>query len=173
MPDQPDADVIVIDLEEADPSFQDEVARRRGAERIKLCYACGACGARCPVQDQNPDFDPRRLIRMVVLGLWQELLTGPLIWLCAACYTCQETCPEKVGFTEAVFALKNMAVEAGHFPPTMAAQPELLRRHGRLYEITDFENQKRTELDLPRIEEKPEHFQVLLDCLQIKAGEKT
>lgn len=157
-----------IDLDRADPDFKDEVARRPGAEQIKLCYACGACSARCPIGELDPGFDPRRLIRLVVLGLRHEVLKSPLLWLCSTCYTCQETCPEGVDFTEVLFVLKNMAAEAGHFPPTLAAQIDLLKDHGRLYEVGDFENQKREELGLPGIEERPEHFRALLKDFQLE-----
>ncbi|MBU2550287.1 MAG: 4Fe-4S dicluster domain-containing protein [Proteobacteria bacterium] len=155
-----------IDLDRADPGFKHEVARRRGAEGIKRCYACGACSARCPVGELNPDFDPRRLIRLVVLGLRDEVLSSPLLWVCSTCYTCQETCPEGVDFTEVLFVLKNMAVEAGCFPPTLGAQVELLKNHGRLYEITDFENEKRAELGLPPLDERPDDFLALLKDFQ-------
>lgn len=158
-----------FDLDQIDPYFKHEAAGRRGAENIKLCYACGACSARCLVSELNPDFDPRRLIRLVVLGLKKEVINSPLLWFCSTCYTCQETCPEGAGFTEALFALKNMAVEAGHFPPSMTAQVDLLKKHGRLYEISDFENGKRRELGLPTLTEQPDHFQVILKQFRPKA----
>jgi len=156
-----------FDLNRADPDFKHAVAGRPGAENISRCYACGACSARCPVGDLNPEFDPRRLIRLVVLGLKEEVLSSPLLWFCSTCYTCQETCPEGVDFTEVLFALKNMAAEAGFFPPSMSAQVDLLRKHGRLYEVTDFENEKRRDLGLPELTEKPEHFQTILEHFQL------
>ena len=61
--------MMEIDLNRADPGFKHELARHNGAEHIKRCYACGACSAVCPVGEINPDFDPRRLIRLIVLGL--------------------------------------------------------------------------------------------------------
>ena len=160
-----------IDLDRADPEFRHEVARRHGAEQIARCYACGACSIRCPISEIEPDFDPRRLIRLVLLGLREEVLSSPLLWLCSTCFTCQETCPEGVDFTEVMFVLKNMAVEAGHVPPALGMQPDLLRAHGRLYEITDFENEKRSELGLPELTERPEHFRVLLKTEEPDRGE--
>lgn len=157
-----------FDLNKSDPAFKDELAARRGAEEIKTCYSCGACSARCPVGELHPDFDPRRLIRLVILGLREEVLSSPLLWLCSTCFTCQETCPQGVNFTEVLFALKNMAVEEGCFPPAMALQPELLKDHGRLYEITEFENKKRAELGLPELEERPDHFRTLLMSFELK-----
>lgn len=162
-----------IDLNGADARFKHEVARRRGGEHIKRCYACGACSARCPVGDVYGDFDPRRLIRLILLGLKDEVLKSPMIWFCSTCFTCQETCPQGVNFTEVLFALKNMAAEAGYFPPAMTAQADLLRDHGRLYEITAFENEKRAGLGLPELPECPDHFRHILEAfkLVIKEGD--
>jgi heterodisulfide reductase subunit C len=160
----------VIDLDRSDWEFAALVARTPGGSNVALCYACGACSARCPVEKAEPDFDPRRFIRLVVLGQKEQVLQDPMIWHCSTCFTCQETCPEGVGFTEVMFALKNLAAAAGHHPPGLKAQVELLKEHGRLYEIGEFENQKRAELGLPEIPERPEHFQVLLDRFEPAGG---
>jgi heterodisulfide reductase subunit C len=121
------------------------------------------------VGEQDPNFDPRRLIRRIILGLRDEVLGSRLPWRCSTCFTCQETCPQKVGFTEVLFVVKNLAAEEGRFPPGLSAQPELLREHGRLYEITEFENEKRTELGLPPLDERPQDFQALLKDLKLGA----
>lgn len=160
-----------IDLDRADPGFKHDVARRHGAEQIKRCYTCGVCSASCPVGANNPDFDPRRLIRLVVLGQKEEVLRSPLLWYCSTCYTCQEACPEGVNFTEVCFVLKNMAAEAGYQPPSMNAQVGLLKEHGRLYEVGEFENENRKELGLPEIEERPGHYRAMLETFKLGHGE--
>ena len=164
--------LVELDLNSLDPEFKRRVAARPGGQGLMRCYACGACSARCPISELHEDFDPRRMIRLVILGAEKEVLAASHLWFCATCFTCQETCPQGVGFTEVLFALKNMAVEAGCFPPALAAQPELLKTHGRLYEISEFENKKRGELGLPPLPERPGHFQVLLKNFRPRAGEE-
>jgi heterodisulfide reductase subunit C2 len=161
----------VIDLDNIDYRFKHDVAAHHGGEAVKRCFACGACSARCPVGEHHPDFDPRGLIRRIILGLKQEVLNNPVLWLCSTCFTCQETCPQGVGFTEVMFALKNMATEEGHFPPAMKAQVSLLKDHGRLYEMGEFENRKRTELGLPELIEAPDHFRVILHDFNLATKE--
>ena len=167
-----DANAREIDLNRIDNSFAREVAGRHGGEHISLCYACGACSARCPVGELDPEFDPRRLIRMVILGLKEQVLQNAALWHCSTCFTCQETCPQQVNFTEVLFALKNMAAEKGYFPAGMNAQADLLKTHGRLYEIGEFENDKRRELGLPELEEKPGHFKIILKNFRLSNKEE-
>ena len=149
-------------LSDCDPEFCFEVAAHPGGENILSCFACGSCSGGCPVSRHVADYDPRRLIRLVVLGCREELLSSPLIWLCSGCYACQEVCPQQVCFTDALTALKNLAVRAGYAPPASKVLTRLLADHGRLLEVGEFENQKRAELGLPPVREVPEPFQAIL-----------
>jgi heterodisulfide reductase subunit C len=97
-----------------DAGFKSQVASRLGGANVKACFACGACTGGCPVSDVDPEFDPRKLIRMVVLGMKDALLKSPLIWYCQLCNTCSFVCPQDVRFSEAMGVLREMAVEEGY-----------------------------------------------------------
>ena len=58
-----------IDSKELDSRFKYDVAGHPGGENIKLCFACGTCTAGCPVSDVDPEYNPRKIIREVLLGL--------------------------------------------------------------------------------------------------------
>ncbi|MBW2058857.1 MAG: 4Fe-4S dicluster domain-containing protein [Deltaproteobacteria bacterium] len=143
-------------VEELVYNFKDEISREPGGEHIKRCYSCGTCTAGCPVREVTDRYNPRRIIRMALLGMRGEVLSSDFIWLCSACYTCYERCPQDVRIPELMTALKNIAAREGHIPPPLLAQVDLLEEHGRLYEIGEFENQKRRGLGLPEIEENPQ-----------------
>ncbi len=151
-----------INLNETDPAFMERVAQMPGGEGIKSCYACKACSAACPVGPLQHEYDPRKLIRMAVLGLRREILESNVIWLCSSCYGCHEVCPQDVRLTDVLFAIKNLAASEACLPPGLSGQKNLLRQHGRLYEITDFENEKREKLGLPPIQEHAEDYDALL-----------
>lgn len=137
-----------------DPELAREVRAEPGGAQIDLCIACGRCTATCPVQRENPAFNPRRIVRMAVLGLADEVLHSDFVWLCAGCYSCRERCPQGVLVTDLMVALKNIAVRRGIVHPSLRAQIAELRRFGRLYEVEPF-NKKRGKLGLPPLEDRP------------------
>ncbi len=149
-------------INDFNPCFKDRVAQQPGGEGIRACFGCKACTSACQVEAVDKRYDPRKIIRMILLGMEKEVLESDFLWLCSSCYGCHEVCPQNVRFTEVMFALKNLAVAEACIPPGLTAQRNLLKEHGRLYEVTDFENEKREKLGLPRIVEHPEDYAGLL-----------
>lgn len=132
-----------------DPQFKFEIAGRPGGENIKVCFRCGICTASCPVREIDETYNPRKIIRMALLGMRQEVLKSDFIWLCSTCYTCAERCPQGVSFTDVINAIKNIAAEEGYIHPALKMQAELLQKQGTLYEIDDFDNRRRKKIGLP------------------------
>ncbi len=105
---------MAIDEQTMNSRFKYEVTARPGAENLTACFSCGVCTASCPVSEVEPDYNPRQLVRMIVWGLREELLSSDLIWLCNSCYSCYAHCPQDVKFTDVVTVLREMAVEEGY-----------------------------------------------------------
>jgi len=139
-------------VEKLSPRFKYEVAEEPGGEDIKFCFACGICTASCPIREIDEGYNPRRIIRMVLLGMKQRVLSSHFIWFCSSCYACTERCPQGVRFTDVMNAIKNLAVKQGYIPASFAQQIDILKRFGRLYEIDDFDNKKRAGFGLPKVE---------------------
>ncbi len=157
----------LVESSQLDPGFKYEIAEEPGGEHIRRCFSCGTCTAGCPVRVVTERYNPRKIIRMALLGLKEEVLSSDFIWLCSSCYTCYERCPQDVRITELMNAIKNIAVREGHIPPALRAQVDLIRSHGRLIEIGEFDNEKRTELGLPAIHEKPQDMARILEATGI------
>jgi heterodisulfide reductase subunit C len=155
----------MIESENLDPNFKFLIASKPGGENIKKCFSCGTCTAGCPVREVTDRYNPRRIIRMAILGMKKEVLSGPFIWLCSSCYTCYERCPQDVRIPELMNAIKNIAVREGYLPPAMKTQLDILSSHGRLLEVTDFENEKRKESGLPLLQGKTQDVKKILDRL--------
>ena len=140
-----------IDLSRSDPDLKKKLANQPGGEKISACFMCRTCTASCPITAVNDKFNPLRIIRMALYGLKEEVLSSDFVWLCSSCYACQERCPQGVSITEFMTLLKNMALEAGHAPPGIKAQREIICQGGRVYPLDDFDNKKRKKVGLPEL----------------------
>ncbi|MBN2534365.1 MAG: 4Fe-4S dicluster domain-containing protein [Spirochaetales bacterium] len=143
-------------INEQDTKFKYDVAREAGGENITLCFACGLCTASCPVSEIDADYNPRKIIRMVLLGMRQRVLSSDFIWLCTQCYTCQAHCPQKVNFSDVMKALRSMAVREGYVTPAFME---------RIKEIDSFMQKLRHEMVMTIVDRKnketdirPEHI---------------
>jgi heterodisulfide reductase subunit C len=141
----------MIILNEQDTKFKYEVAEEPGGENIKLCFACGLCTASCPVADIDPEYNPRKIIRMVILGMRKEVLSSNFPWLCTQCYTCQAHCPQNVKFSDVMKALRNMAVREGYVHPSFLEQ---------IKEIDSFSQKLRHQMVLSIVGKKSEEMKV-------------
>ncbi len=86
---------------EREVSTDEESCRLMGArsDRFKpnpywgdLCLTCGSCAAGCPLSGVD-GLDPRKAVRMVVLGLENDLIDSQWPWKCTLCGRCEEACP--------------------------------------------------------------------------------
>jgi len=103
-----------INSKDLDGRFKFDVAAQPGGENIKLCFACGTCTATCPVAEIDDEFDPRKIIRQVLLGMRREVLSSSVIWRCVQCYACSAKCPQNVKFRDVMRALRDMAAKEGY-----------------------------------------------------------
>lgn len=141
----------VIDVSELDPNFKHEITKEPGGENLKACFACGTCSASCPVREIDERYNPRKIIRMAILGMRDRVLQSDFIWLCSTCYTCEERCPQNVRVTDVINAIKNIAAKEGYIHPAFRTQAELIGGSGRLYEMEEFDNKRREKMGLPKL----------------------
>lgn len=104
------------------PSFKDEIASEPGGEMVELCFSCGTCVAACPVRWVEEKYNPRRLIKMAVLGMRKKVLSSPLIWLCSACDLCYRRCPKGIRISDLIKAFRSISVREGYEPDRAVAQ---------------------------------------------------
>ena len=111
-----------VAVRQLDLSFRDEIANHPGGENIRRCFACGTCAAGCPVTEVDSEYNCRRIIRQILFGMREEVLSSPLIWLCLICYRCYVRCPQKVNFTDIMRVLRYLAVKENRVSPKIYEQ---------------------------------------------------
>ena len=104
-------------VDRPDRHFEQEVVAEPGGENLYRCYSCGTCASACLVRRVNPDFNPRLILRRVMLGMRKEVLASPVVWLCSACDLCYSLCPQQIHISELMKAIRNIAIREGYEPP--------------------------------------------------------
>ncbi|MBU0729731.1 MAG: 4Fe-4S dicluster domain-containing protein [Proteobacteria bacterium] len=103
-----------ITSKEINSAFSAEVTALPGGEYLNRCFSCGACSGICPVSQAIHDFDPRKIIHMVRMGLKDKILASDLLWFCSKCRSCVFVCPQDVRFAEIMAALRQMALKEAY-----------------------------------------------------------
>lgn len=90
------------------PDLLEEI-KRYGSANVEACFNCGNCTAMCPLSTDEAPF-PRKMIRMVQVGLREELLGSSEMWLCYYCGECTDTCPRQAEPGEFVASARRYVV---------------------------------------------------------------
>lgn len=153
----------IIKLSKEDQKFKYEVSEEPGGENIKACFACGVCTGSCPISDIDEEYNPRKIIRMILLGMKKEVLSSNLIWMCALCYNCSFHCPQDVKFANVMEALRNIAVREGYVDPSFLKAIE---------EIDNLSQKVRLEMVNEVVKKKDKKVKLNLKELLAKAVKK-
>ncbi len=120
-------------------SFVKEVEKLHGGEEILNCIQCGLCAGSCPTR-YSMDYSPTQIIKMIHLGMREEVLSSSAIWTCSMCYTCASRCPRTVDITTLMMSLRTLSLqEKFEDENTVEAKFhrsffEIIRKYGRLHE---------------------------------------
>lgn len=157
-----------IKMGDLDPEFKSEISKVPGIEKIKLCFQCGTCTADCPIARFSEIYSPRKIMRMTQLGMKDRLLSSEALWLCAACFTCVDHCPQGVDIAGVVRTLRNMAVKEGVIPDVFRELINNILKTGYAYRIPELRLKKRVEKGLPPLPEaNVEDVAKLFDVLAV------
>ena len=138
-----------IQAREFDPHFKREISKMHGGEKLKRCFQCGTCTSDCPIARFSDSYRPRTIIRMAQLGLRDRVLSSDTLWLCAACFTCTDRCPQNVEVASVIRILRNAAVQRGVVPPVFKELGSSILESGVAYRIPELRLKKREEIGLP------------------------
>ncbi len=74
---------------------------------VDSCLSCGACASGCPASSLA-DMDPRKFVRMLSLGLDEQVMASNWVWMCTLCNRCVPVCPMKIDIPGLVYNLRNL-----------------------------------------------------------------
>jgi len=138
-----------VKISDVNMQFKNEVKKIPGGERLMMCFQCGTCTADCPIARFSDSYRPRKILRMAQLGLKDRVLSSDQLWLCAACYTCVDHCPQDVEISSVIRALRNIAVREGYMPHVFKELAGAILETGLAYKIPELRLKKRQEMGLP------------------------
>jgi excisionase family DNA binding protein len=75
-----------------------------------VCVTCGSCAGACPLSGTG-GMDPRKMVRMAVLGLEDDILDSQWLWKCTLCGKCEKACPQNVAIVALVCRIRGLAEE--------------------------------------------------------------
>lgn len=94
---------------DSNPEFTNKV-KKISRTISHMCFQCGTCTGSCPSAPRS-SYRIRLFMRRQVMGLEEEALTDPDLWLCTTCYSCTDRCPRDIAPTDAIMAMRNLAFQ--------------------------------------------------------------
>ena len=64
-------------------------------QNLMSCYQCGKCSSGCPSADRMDNI-PSQFIKMLQLGMEEEVEKSNTPWVCLTCFICTVRCPKGI-----------------------------------------------------------------------------
>jgi heterodisulfide reductase subunit C len=120
--------MTTINYSKATSEIKDKVPLRKYKVELDACLACGTCSAGCPIAGMS-GFDPRKMVRMVLMGKTQEIIDSNLPWLCTMCGKCEYACPMGINIAGLTRTLRG-AVDRDKVPKSIQSGIDLCIKSG-------------------------------------------
>jgi len=134
-------------LSDTNPEFTQKILKT-SRTIANMCYQCGTCTGSCPSAPRS-SYRIRLFMRRCVLGLEDEALTDPDLWLCTTCYSCTDRCPRDIAPTDVIMAMRNLAFLRDIVPKNFLQTVQLIYNSGHGVPNNDVNRAARTKLGLP------------------------
>jgi len=134
--------------DQSNPDFTKETEKLAGS-MAHMCYQCGTCTGGCPSAPRST-YRIREFMRRGVLGLEEEALTDPDLWLCTTCYSCTDRCPRDLAPTDVIMAMRNLAFRRDIVPVNFLKTVQAIYASGHGVPNNDTNRAAREKLGLTR-----------------------
>lgn len=72
-----------------------------------FCLTCGICSSSCPASGID-GFDPRKFVRMIALGMEDQLVESRWPWICTMCAKCENVCPMDIDIPDLIRNVRSL-----------------------------------------------------------------
>ncbi len=96
-----------IDLSGIRTTVKKEIEKNFPDARLDYCLTCGLCASGCPATGIE-GLDPRKFLRLLVLGQDEEILKSNWIYACTMCARCRYACPMGIDVGRIVYEIRRM-----------------------------------------------------------------
>ena len=125
--------MAIAELEQAvsiNRDFQESLYQLPDGEKFKVCIQCGTCSGICPF-GFCMDYTPRKIIALLRMGEFNEVLRSDNTWMCVSCYACAQACPQQIPLTSGLMTrLKEEMLLAGKIPRELQDALRNSQRYG-------------------------------------------
>lgn len=134
--------------DQSNPEFTKDVEKLSGT-MAHMCFQCGTCTGGCPSAPRST-YRIREFMRRGVLGLEEEALNDPDLWLCTTCYSCTDRCPRDLAPTDVIMAMRNAAFKRDIIPVNFLKTVTAIYSSGHGVPNNDVNRAAREKLGLTR-----------------------
>lgn len=166
--------IDLMTMAKSNKELQKKILSRLWEFHPDKCFQCMRCTSGCTAL-KLLELKPHEIMKLVGLGLGDDLVASDVIWTCATCLKCTQRCPQKTSPYHVIMALRSLAVEREATVPEayLKAVSQILENglSKTIQKITThkMETFDRTSLKLPEISTPQESFQtVFLKALEEK-----
>jgi len=72
-----------------------------------VCLTCAMCSSACPISGID-NFDPRKMVRMVSLGMVAQVVQSKWPWICTLCGKCEQCCPMGIDIADLTRQIRSL-----------------------------------------------------------------
>jgi heterodisulfide reductase subunit C len=147
-----------------DKEFSERI-KAAGGDSLEYCFQCGTCTGSCPSGRRTP-YRIRQIVRKTNIGLKDEVITDPTLWMCTTCYACQERCPREIKIVDVVKLARNEAAKAGFMAPAHKMTGTFVIKTGHGVPINDATMELRKRVGLGELPPTTHSFPGALEEVQ-------
>ncbi len=125
-----------------------KIIQEEGDKIVNKCYQCGECGSVCTIGYVRKEYSPRKIIYELIIGN-EDIFESEMLWWCAGCHLCSETCSKNVEPEEILIIARNYACKSDNrCPGRIRMMADSILKNGAVLPVIGRAERYRGEMNL-------------------------